>query len=89
MDQLIDKILEIHRLGCEIDAQVPTAGMGEGYRVEWHVSGYDNFRKVAEELNDGKYKVSDTGWGPYRYRCEFDYRDVNVFCLADDCEVTT
>ena len=88
-DQAIDKILEIHRLCCEVDALVPTVGMGEGYKVEWHIHGYDNFRKVADELNDGKYKVSDTGWGPYRYRYEFDYRGVNVFCLVDDCEVTT
>ena len=81
MEELIDKILEIHRLGCEIDEQVPTCTMGEGHPPRWHISGFENFRKVADALNKGKYRTIDYGTGPYRYRYEFKYRGVEIFAL--------
>lgn len=84
MEKLIDKILEIHRLSCEIDEQVPTCGMGEGYAPKWHIAGgYEPFRKVADALNNGKYRTIDYGGGPYRYKYEFEHRGVIVFALDE------
>lgn len=84
MEKIIDQILEMHRVGLEIDEQVPTCGMGEGYTPKWHISGFENFRKVADVLNKGKYRVLDTGSGPYRYRYEFEHRGVLVFALCEE-----
>lgn len=84
MEQIIDQILEMHRIGIEIDKQVPTCCMGELYEPRWHISGYKAFKEVAIALNNGNYTTIDTGSAPFRYRCEFVHRGVRVFCVTDE-----
>lgn len=89
MEKLIDKILEIHRLSCEIDEQVTTCGMGEGYTPRWHIYGFENFKRVADALNNGEFKTID--WSDdedsYRYCYEFEHRGVRVFTLGDEEQI--
>lgn len=86
MEKLIDKILKIHRLGCEIDEQIPTCSMGEDFKPKWHIFGFEAFRKVADALNNGKFQTIDLGEdeNTYRYRYEFEHRGVLVFTLGDE-----
>lgn len=84
MNELIDKVLEIYRLKQEIASVVDTCEVCSTCEQSWHILGFDNFIKVAKELNNGKYREVDTGSGPYRWHYEFECRGVTVFCLSNE-----
>ena len=85
MEDLIDMILEMHAIGCKIDERVPTCMLGEAYKTEWHIYGYENFVRVAEELNNGEFEVDeDLDGSAYAYRPHFIHRGVYVFCLTNN-----
>lgn len=82
MEQLIDKILEICRLCEEVDAQVRTCTHPFD-EYKWHISGFNNFMRVARELNNGEFETERDGWGSTPKR-SFMHRGVEVFCVATD-----
>lgn len=87
MKKIIDKILEMHRIGCEIDDQIQTCGVGKGHTPQWHIFKFEDFKRVAENLNGGKYTASLIRQNENSCACSFEYCGVHVMCLAEISEV--
>ena len=81
-EQIIDRLLEMYSIGCEIDAQVETCGMGRHQPKKWHIFTYDAFVKVADELVHGDFVSNEMLKYSCTYKHYFVYRDVCVFCLT-------
>ena len=88
MKQIIDQILEMHHIGVEIDKQIPSCGIGESVRPQWHIFGVKSFISVARNLNGGNFELKDRGVNghTFRYELSFTISGVCVFCLTDTLE---
>lgn len=80
MEQIIDKILEIHRLQREVDERIQTCFNGTSV-PRWHIFSLDDFFKVADALNDGHYFCKIRNDAEFKYQYEFKHRGVLVFCI--------
>mgnify|MGYP003294738884 CR=1 FL=1 len=87
MEQIIDKILEMHSLGCEIDEEIQTVGVGGHLKPQWHIYHVCDFFKVADALNAGHYEKKERNGDEYAFEFCFEHRGVRVFCIAKREEV--
>ncbi len=86
MERVIDKIIEIHRLGCEVDAQIQSCGIGDSVGLVWHIYLPTDFVKVVRALGR---KVSEIQCvKPYTLtKWVLFHRGVEIFTFIDNKEV--
>lgn len=83
MEQIIDQILEMHRVGKEIDKQVLTCGYGDAFPPKWHILYPKDFVMVITALghsvDDIRVKQDDIWY--------VEHRGVEIFVLTAGKEV--
>lgn len=88
MEQLVTKMLEVHALEKEVEAEVDTCGIS--YRPQWHIFGIKNLRRVAAELHETitiEPFCKNADGEVREYKCWFDHRGLHIFCLATEKEL--
>lgn len=88
MEQLVTKMLEVHALEQEVDAEVATCGIWS--EPQWHVFKIENLRRVAAELHEAvtiEPLFTNTDGKVTDYKCYFRHRGLYIHCLATEKEL--
>lgn len=84
VEAIVEKIKQMHRMGCEIDEQITSCGLGSPYDPRWHIFKYADFVEVVAALGYNLQAVCvDNNYLPYRSCHVLHHDGCQILVLVD------